>query len=419
MTLKFEKLIEQVQTMTRAIAHRTEDASQRGQQALDQFLNLDDLPPIFERIDLVRQRDAGYRGAAPHQEAIHIGYPLPQIPEQAIVIATDGSQIYPNAHGTALYYLINVATFVYFHGVDALPQEASDPRLFYTEKDLRERNGHGAVIKNLVVNARRDVEELRELTTALHDNREYDVPILGIRDGRLLWWVGNDVPNGTELEGKYHGMLRKFNELAIDRTAAKLPPTAMIGYVERGDSRFVIRLLHLMNLAPEDVTRKVLETSGDYEGLTDDWLFSQVLNAGERSAIMIQQSPQNKAYKERLGDDYEIAFFYLNVGNAMKSHIVRIELPMWVANNPQAVSTVHSLLVDQCRKIGRYPYALTRADELAVVQSHEKAHLENYINTELLKNKQSVEQSPKEMGKQHARAKRQSYDATWKGQSIR
>jgi hypothetical protein len=43
----------------------------------------------------------------------------------------------------------------------------------------------------------------------------------------------------------------------------------------------------------------------------------------------------------------------------------------------------------------RYPYALTRADELAVVRAHEKSQLNEMIEIELRRNEQQVEHSEK------------------------
>ena len=124
---------------------------------------------------------------------------------------------------------------------------------------------------------------------------------------------------------------------------------------------------------------------------------------------MIQQSPQNRDYKKNIGDPYEIAFFYLNAGSLASSHIVRIEIPMWVAQNPAAVDQVHSLLLHQCSIAARYPYVLTRAHELAVITGLEKRQLDDMINTELFKNLQSPEKSPKLVTKEQTRAGRKQY----------
>jgi hypothetical protein len=120
----------------------------------------------------------------------------------------------------------------------------------------------------------------------------------------------------------------------------------------------------------------------------------KLLRPGQRSALFVQQSPQNKRYHDK-GESYEIAFFYLNVGNELGYHLARVEMPMWVARDPRAVDRVHSIMYQQCQVMWRYPYTLTRADELAVVRAHEKAQLDELIEITMRRNEQLVEHSEK------------------------
>lgn len=405
MTLKFDKVFEQVQRMGRAVAHLTESASQRGQLALELLQTSDDLAEIHRKIAVVREKDAGYRGAAAHFEPINTRLPAPPVPPYALLVAVDGSQVYPDPHGSALYYLTNIASFVYFHGSGTLPESESEPTLYYTDADLREKNGHGAIIKNTAVNARRDVQQMETLAKVCWQYGQQDIPLIGIMDGPLLWWTSPDVPHAKQLTEEYHRAMQNFYDVHTKRRQN----ASLVGYVERGDSRFVIRLLHLLTLDDEDITRASLETSGEFEGLTDDWLFAKFLMPGERSAVMIQQSPQNRDYKKTIGEPFEIAFFYLNVGALGSPHVVRVEVPMWVVTADGAIDEVHSLLLDQCALTGRYPYCLTRAHEVAVVSNYEKRQLEEMITIELLKNRQHPEKSPKQISKEQTRARRRRY----------
>lgn len=409
MTLKFDQIIDQVERMGRSIAYRTQDISERGLKALEQWKGTGSLEAIHDRIRLVREKDAGYRGAAAYREPINQTYPAPSGPPQAVVVAVDGSQVYPDIHAAALYYLTNIGIFTYFHGTNDLPLEGGSPELFYAESDVREHNGHGSVIKNTAVNARRDVKEIQALTLSCWDQRHLGVPLIGIRDGRLLWWAGKDAPNAEQLQRDYHRSLGDFHEVHLRHQHEFGQNANLAGYVESDDSTFVIRLLHLLALAEKDITRAKLETSGDYEGLNDGWLFSKVLGAGHRSAVMIQQSPQNRDYKKDLGQEFEITFFYLNVGNLYKPHIVRVEIPFWVAQSDLAIQEVHSMLVAQTQIANPYPYVLTRADELARVSSSDKQHLENMILKALLENNQMPEKSPKLQGKEQTRSHKMSY----------
>jgi hypothetical protein len=110
---------------------------------------------------------------------------------------------------------------------------------------------------------------------------------------------------------------------------------------------------------------------------------------------MIQQSPQNKNYKER-SVDQEVVFFYVNVSAPyQEAYLARVEIPMWVATSKAMVDSVHALVYAQCQITDRYPYSLTRADEVAVVPGFEKRALDEMIAVELLRNQQPVEMSQK------------------------
>jgi hypothetical protein len=86
---------------------------------------------------------------------------------------------------------------------------------------------------------------------------------------------------------------------------------------------------------------------------------------------------------------------------------------MWVARDEEAVNQLHALLQAQCTMQGRnpYPYALTRADELAYVSSKDKAKLEELINLELRRNGvDPAVGTAKLRGKELARSDRRAYD---------
>lgn len=392
MTLEFEKVVPQVERMGRALAAQNLDDTQRTLDAWEDFQNLDDLAAIWDRIQLARQRDAGFRGAAPLEEPINRPYPLPAVPERATLLAVDGSQIYPNSHSAALYYLTNIGVFVYHHGIDELPEQLTEPHLHYSPNDMRDAQGQ--LITNEAVNARRNVLELEVLAREAWHRRDLGCPMITVRDGPLLFWVGKDVPDGKQLQNRYLGIMVWL----YDAHAAILHEwgysASLVGYVDRPTSAFVVSLLHLMRLPDEEVRSAALETNGDLEGLNDQFLMFKLLRPGQRSGLMVQQSPQNKRYHDK-GENYEIAFFYLNVGSPESYHLARVEMPMWVARVPESVDLVHALIYDQCQMMWRYPYALTRADELAVVRNHERAQLNEMIEIELRKNQQIVEHSEK------------------------
>lgn len=392
MTLEFDKVVPQVERMGRALAARNITLSERGDIAWQLFQSMSDLDAIHARIHLARDRDAGFRGAAPLHEAANRAYGLPPAPGLATILAADGSQIYPSTHSAALFYLTNVGVFVYHHGLDLLPEQITEPVLAYTEALLHDERGQ--VISNAAVNARRTVHELQVLAREVWNRRGLGRPMLAISDGPLLFWVGKDVPNGRRLQDDYLAAMVHLHDAhaALQRDSGA--SASAIGYVDRPTSAFLVSLVYLMSLEPELVRAAALETNGPLEGLTDQWLMFRLLRPGERSALFVQQSPQNKRYRDR-GESYEIVFFYINAGQPHAYHLARVEMPMWVAKDPARVDEVHALVMAQCEMMWRYPYALTRADELAVVRNIERTQLENLIEIELRRNAQTVELSEK------------------------
>lgn len=409
MPISYAKVKPQVEKMGRMIAYKTQDLSERAATAYNQFEDLPDNAEIQERVQLARDEDAGYRGAAPiavDGEPINSKYPLPKAPASATILAADGSQIYPDIHSAAFYYLTNVAIFVFRHGEDHLPREFSNPELFYSDTMIRDE--FDQLVTNATVNARRTVKEMETLAQFIWDYREIEGPMLALYDGRLLFWLGKEVPQAQRLEDEYKaGIVRACDTHHWMKTRHG-HNASLAGYIDRPTSRFVMALMQLLLLPPEQVTRSELQKPGHYEGLDDRWLFERWLRPGERSALMIQQSPQNKLYRQR-GENYEIAFFYLNTGHVGSPHLARVELPMWVARSPEAVNEVHALLIDQCRMMGSFPYALTRADELAVVRSFDRQTLSDLIQTEMIRNQQQPESSGKLIGKVQTRTGRQGF----------
>lgn len=388
MTLEFDKVYMQVSEMGRSFASRDSTTALLAQSVWDRFMALNDNDAIWQKIMTARQHDAGFRGAGPLGEPLNepfiAAYPLPVCPERATLLAADGSQVYPDLHASSLYYLTNIAVFVYHHGdLGALPEPISEPQLYYQHDELHERDGR--IIANAAVNARRSIFEMQFLARESLQRSELPRPLISIADGPLLFWLGKEVSNAQELMGNYHEAFGVLNTIDAN----------LVGYVDQPHSRFILSTVYLSTLEDDAITRSNLMTIGDMEGMDDRFLMRHLLGPGERSALMIQQSPQNKAFRD-LGDDREIVFFYVNMAASYQEpYLARVEVPMWVAANPLAVDQVHALLYNQCQIMDRYPYVLTRADECAVIRSYEKEALNEMIQVELFRHQLPVEPSQK------------------------
>jgi hypothetical protein len=402
--LEFNKVIEQVQRMGRFLGKRSLSHSDRIEIALARFYALTDVDAVHTRIELVRNSSvSGYRGAAPlprpNAEFICGVGDAPALPPSATLVAADGSQVYPDPHAAAFYYLINIGIYVYHHGEPRLPEQLTAPELAYSDSKLKDEDGRP--VSNQTVNMRRSVEEMRWLASQAWQRRDEARPLITIHDGTLLkFFGGTEIAYVDQIEKDYMDALRQINDANA----------LLCGYVDVPRSTSLISLLHLMSLDDGEVNEINLRNNGELEGLNDEHLLARVLEPGQRSAMMTQNSPQNVEYI-RQGADYEIAFFYLNVASSGRPIIARVDLPLWVARQPAAVDALHALLLHQCSIQGRrhYPYALTRADELAVVSAVEREQLNQLITVEMLKNGLHPESSNKLQTKYLARGERRQH----------
>lgn len=400
MSLEFNKVVQQVQTMGQFLGHKDGSINAKLELALQLFYAANDLDVARERIQRVRQSSSiSYRGAVPHDEVICEVFDRPPMPPSGTVIAADGSQVYPDAHAPTQFYLVNIGWFACTYGEVRLPEQATEPQLVYKDSEINDADGR--MVNNNTVNARRTVAEVKSLATQAWLLRGEARPLVALHDGGLLKFFGSaEITDAAKLEQEY------MVQLANLRDSHAL----LTGYLDRPRSTYILSLLHLLNLDPEAVNDLALKTNGELEGLTDIYLMSRVLKPGQRSAIMTQNSPQNLTYKT-LDSDFEIAYFYLNVSDDRNAVIARVDMPMWVARDIREVNDLHALILAQCAIQGRrhYPYALTRADELAYVGTAEKQQLNELINIELLKNRVERQQSDKLQTKGLARASRRQH----------
>jgi hypothetical protein len=74
-----------------------------------------------------------------------------------------------------------------------------------------------------------------------------------------------------------------------------------------------------------------------------------------------------------------VYFFLFATGD----EIARVEVPEWVARDPDLLALVHAALVDQCAKGFGYPAVLARADDRAVISLADRSVLDTLVQQEL------------------------------------
>ncbi len=367
MTLELIKIAGQVEAIGEQLAER----SRRRQQALPA---LRALRAVYaqqgERLRALAESPAGQeaRCALPTEEPLDAVFPAPEPPTRATILAADGSQIHPDPHGWALYYLINIGSLVYRHGSGQTPLAASEPQAALAV------DAEGNLLSGEQIDARRDVAEvqtLADLAGAVTPDRAADEPLVALLDSTLGLRAWSGAISQAE-----QAALRQRYETQLDRL--RRAGAALTGVVSRSRQAGVVRLLDLAQR--EDAARgpghdlRERATLSPFQGLTDQMLWGD-LQPGERSALFEEGRGAASVY-----------FFYLNptppdgpAPPGLEAEPARIEVPGWVARNPATLAQVHALVYDQCRLNNGYPYVLSRADELAIILNEEREALEAMI----------------------------------------
>ena len=389
MTLELNKVAAEIEDMGRVLAERWQRHN-KALPAAEALLHL--YAHDQDELCRIAASEPGHtlRCASPGDEPLDAALPAPPMPAQATLIAADGSQIYPDRHGPAFYYAINIGSIIFRHGSGQAPAASADPHLFYAEDKVYPG---GDPVSSDLVNVERSVAEMRTLTDLVLAESGSGCPCLGLADGSLLLWIER-----AALPSDRQADLLAAYLACLGRLRAR--PSVVAGFISRPHSAEVVALLYLRHLEEEQRGRVAGLSETPFRGLTDRALFRLLLQPGERSALFARGTAANERY---WAEGHRIWFFYLNTG----TEIARIELPEWLVSRPDALSLAHSAVVDQCHFNNGYPYILTRADEQAVIQSQERETLESMLAQAMLRHGLDLpELSRKAQQKQVARWRR-------------
>jgi hypothetical protein len=374
--------------VTSQVAQLGEQAAQRRQRfqavvpdlvrTLTEYAADADLRRLVE--EAVRN---GWTGGVPADESLDAAIDPIGLPERVTIVAADGSQIYPDRHGIALYYVINIGSLILRLGSSEAPIAEAAPEVYYDEQQLYDDDEN--LITAQLINARRTVMEMTTLTRlACEEIRQ--APTVALSDGNIALRVKQEgIPERERqrLQDQYLAQLHRLRGSQV-----------IVGsFISRPSATSVVRLLHLAQTCPFDrVAEYVKNRVRPYDGITDTPIFLALLKPTQRSAIFKQVTQWAKPYEEA---EHAIHFFYVNVSTPDRRVVVRVEMPEWVAADTEKVNLLHAVVVDQCRVTSiPYPYVLTRADEMAVITTVEKTNLEQMIAMEMVK--RDVEATPSE-----------------------
>ncbi|CAG0935550.1 hypothetical protein TFLX_04391 [Thermoflexales bacterium] len=369
--------------MTLELSKITSQVVHLGQQAAQRKRELDAITPHVREILHVHREDEQllelaqratetkrWRGAIPIGEPLDSAIDPPALPARLSIVAGDGSQIYPDSHGIALYYLINVGTIAFRHGSGQAPIVNTYPSVSSEAESLSDDE----LISGPLVNARRDVGELTHIVEiALAES--VNLPTVALMDGLLALWVQTAAIPEAEQDRVQRDYLQQLDRLH----EASLPIGA---FLSRPRSTNLTQLAYLATFDDrEKALSYVLNSRGvAFKGLRDVTVLAGLLRPGQRSALFEVAPAWNTIYRDR---GHSIHFFYVHVGTPTQAILARVEVPVWVAHSRSAVDLLHAAIVEQCKISVGYPYVLARAHEIAVVTNAERAEFERMIGQQL------------------------------------
>lgn len=297
--------------------------------------------------------------------------PVPR-PGSYTVVATDGSQVFPDRHEAFHDYLINIGSVTLSYGDRPRAGLTSTPRYFFSRRDRTVTwNGREVTVTSEAISMRREVMEIEELARLAEVCADRP-PILALVDGTLILWMLEGSP-----EDFRSASLGAFLA-AMERIRAARVPVA--GYISFPGSYEVVNALRVgMCTEPDEVCARCPRGGGEpgcdtLGGVADRTIFAHLLRPGERSGVFWSKANILETY----GAEHTVGFFYLNAGD----EIVRVEVPAWVAEDEGLLALTHSLVLDQAKKGGGYPISLIEAHEKAVVRGRDREQFLQMLSEE-------------------------------------
>jgi hypothetical protein len=387
MTLDLTTLGQQVRQMSGTLAQQAQNTLDRTAQVSTRYQHETGNEEHWRQaVDLSRTK-ANWLFARP-VEPLDTVRAVPPAPPTYMLAASDGSQVDVDRHGIATCYLINTGSVYLRYGEQPAARLSSQPQLYYRDEDLYLTHGARRIpIEGNYLNVRRDIEELRAAVAVAAEyltNNTNNTPALVLQDGTLVRWAlaGAEKFVQDHFLEQYLGSLDSLQQrgMPVASYISRPRATELIG---------TIRLMFCPDVAVDEQKgaqcstcsdihqRNIPPTCGICNNLVDADVLAGTLREGERGPLFCSMSRINvEAYRQ-----HTIYFFYLRVGR----ELARIELPVWVADDPQQVDLVHSLIYDQCKKGQGYPVALARAHEQAIVRTADRRTLQTMIESSLLR----------------------------------
>ena len=199
MALELNKLTGQVSAMGQAMAARAGELSSQADKARELLAAQPEVSDELKRkIEAARRIDEWRRGCIPLGDRLDERRRPVMQPKTFTLIAADGSQIYPDRHGIASYFLLNTGSIVLRAGTGDAPTVNSVPEIFFEDAELYDEEGR--IRSAEYISAQRNRREIQALADLAEAERaalggDLAVPIVCMLDGPLLPWMRPDPQN--------------------------------------------------------------------------------------------------------------------------------------------------------------------------------------------------------------------------------
>ncbi len=370
MPIQYLQVMDQLRNKLPRLEMHRKDLEASIAKAREAFETWKETPEaLWERVVEAAQKDPNLRCAVPFSEedALDARFPPPERPslETLVMLASDGSHIMPDRHSPLFYGLVNIAVLLltyeaFWKRVDTrIYLEDDFPSHLAPESYVRQERmaQEHALLARVAGHVRGFPEDsLQTQDWPVLSSEQQPVALL---DGPLeVWGVA---------EQEYHRLVGRLVPHWQRLHRAGVP---LAGYVDRPRADLVVRMLAVAQGHADSRT-------SPWPGVLDGHLFRPLLPPGWRSTLFRIHSSGMQQFPE----DYKVAFFYLNVGTETRPLLARVEIPVWVAREPELVIRVHRAVWWNVQQSGsvRYPYLLHRAHQEAVVTYRDREELERLL----------------------------------------